>query len=130
MVERENTMIFEINNKQAGIDENVLVEVKRMLQFSLSRFEGVSSHARVRFFDINGPKGGSDKRCRVSVKLRTSGQIVVLGEGANYIEALSNSLDRLVRSIVREIQKKRESPIRQKRRNDHTYTGQDETIVE
>jgi len=70
---------------------------------------------KVHFFDINGPKGGIDKRCRISIKLKTSGQLVVLNERDHYIEALSNCLDRLVRSIRREIERKRHSPIRRKK---------------
>ena len=42
-------MILEINNKQAGIDKGVAHQAKRLLRFSLSRFEGVVSRVKVRF---------------------------------------------------------------------------------
>lgn len=122
-------MILEINNKQAGIDEEVFHKAKRLLQFSLSRFEGVVSRVKVRFFDVNGPKGGIDKRCRISTKLRTAGQVIVLGEGENYIEALNNCLERLVRSIRRKIEKRCHSPVRLKRRMDIMFTDQNETTA-
>ncbi len=109
-------MILEINNKQAGVGEYVCREAKRLLRFSLSRFSGVVSRVKVRLYDVNGPKGGIDKRCRITVKLRTAGQVIVLGEGADYIEALNNCLQRLVRTTRREIDKRRSEPIRKKRR--------------
>lgn len=123
-------MIFEINNKQAGIDKNISSEAKRLLNFSLSRFEGAVTRVKIRFSDVNGPKGVTDKCCLVSAKLRTAGQVIVSGEGGNYIEALSNSLERLVRSIRREIKKRHDSPIRLKRRTDLAYADQNETTTE
>lgn len=110
-------MILEINNKQAGMDQDALGKVKHLLRFSLSRFEGTVSRVRARFFDVNGPKGGQDKRCRVSAKLRTAGQVIVLGEGSNFLEALHNCLDRLVRTVRREIERQQTAPIRQNRKN-------------
>ena len=123
-------MIFEINNKQAGIDKNISSEAKRLLKFSMSRFEGAVTRVKIHFSDVNGPKGGIDKRCRISVKLKKAGQVLVLSEGENYIVALSNCLDRLVRSIRREIIKRRQSPIRAKRKINRDVVGQNEMITE
>jgi len=123
-------MIFETNNKQAQIDENASNEVKRLLKFSLSRFEGAVTRVRIRFFDVNGPKGGIDKRCRISAKLRTGGQVVVSGEGEYYIEALSSCLERLVRSIRRKIGKRQSSPIRFNRRFNQEHEGKTEMLTE
>lgn len=100
-------MIFEINKKQAGMDQDVFYKVQYLLQFSLSRFEGTVSRVKVNFFDVNGPKRSEIKRCRVSVKLRTVGEVIVLGEGKNFVEALSNCLERLAREIRRKIDKQR-----------------------
>jgi len=113
-----HTIIFEINKKQAGMDQDVFYKVQYLLQFSLSRFEGIVSRVRVRFFDVNGPKEGDDKRCRVSAKLRTVGQVTVLGEGNNFVEALNNCMERLLRAIRREIDRQRTEPIRNRRRKD------------
>lgn len=123
-------MILEINNKQAGIDKNITSEAKRLLKFSMSRFEGTVTRVKIHFSDLNGPKGGIDKRCRVSVKLKKAGQVVVLSEGENYIEALSNCLERLVRSIRREIRKRRQSPIRAKRKTNLINVVQNEMTTE
>jgi len=123
-------MIFETNNKQAGIDDNDSNEVKRLLKFSLSRFEGAVTRVKIRFSDVNGPKGGIDKRCRISAKLRTGGQVVVSGEGEYYIEALGNCLEILVRSIRRKIGKGQSYPIRFKRRYNQEYKGKSEMLTE
>ena len=123
-------MIFETNNKQAQIGEKALNEVKRLLKFSLSRFEGAVTRVKIRFFDVNGPKGGIDKRCRISAKLRAGEQVVVSGEGEHYIEALGNCLERLVRSIRRKIGKRQSYPIRFKRRFNQEYESKSEMLTE
>jgi hypothetical protein len=120
-------MIFELNNKQAGMDQDVFRKVNHLLRFSLSRFEGVVTRVKARFFDVNGPKGGTDKRCRVSVELRSAGQVVVLGEGSSFFEALNNCLGRLVRATRREIDMRRTKPIRKNRRKSHLSIDQYES---
>ena len=39
--------------------------IERRLAFSLSRFSAQIERVVVRFSDMNGPRGGSDKVCRV-----------------------------------------------------------------
>ena len=109
-------MMFEINNKQAGLDEDEIQRTKRLLRFSLSRFEGVITRVKVRFFDVNGPKGGIGKHCRVSAKLRTTGQLIVSGVGVDYIEALNSCLQRLVRSVRRDTDKRLSTQVRKRRK--------------
>ena len=123
-------MILEINNRQANINRSVFLKSKKMLRFSLSRLEGVLSKVKVHFSDVNGPKGGVDKRCRISAQLINAGQIIVLGEGKNFLSALKNCLGRLVRSTRRELEKSKHFIVRPKRRiyllattNSKTFKG-------
>ncbi len=53
-------MMLGINSKQAGIDQDVICKVKHLMQSLLSRYEGVFSPVRARFFDVNDPKGGAN----------------------------------------------------------------------
>ncbi len=120
-------MVFTINYKQAGIKEDVSRQAKRLLRFSLSRFHGVVTRVKVRCYDVNGPKGGMDKRCHITAKLKAAGQVMVQGKGVNYIEALNNCLERLVRATRREIDKRRSMPIRINRRELKLLAYQNET---
>lgn len=109
-------MIFTINNKQAGIEEDVSRQIKRLLQFSLSRFNMIVTRVKVRCYDVNGPKGGLDKRCHITAKLNETGQVIVQGEGFDYIEAITTCLQRVVRTTRREIDRRQNSQIRKIRR--------------
>ena len=123
-------MILEINNKQATIGRDIFHKSKKMLSFSLGRFKGVLSKVKVHFYDVNGPKGGIDKRCRVSAKLKNAGQIIVFGEGENFISALKSCLGRLVRSTRRELDKRRQFIVRPRRRIYLLATNNNETVLE
>jgi len=90
--------------------------VSRQLQMLMGRFRAFLIGVRICFSDVNGPKGGVDKRCMVSAKLRSPGEITIISEGMDYLEAFHAGIARLIRSIQRELKKEREKPIRINRR--------------
>ena len=49
----------------------------------------------------------------------TAGEIVVQGVGKDIVTALSHSVERVERAIKRELEKRRETPIRRNRRLEH-----------
>ena len=119
-------MLFEVSNRQADMNEDVSRRAKRLLKFSLSRFKGAVSRVKVMLCDINGPKGGVDKRCRITAKFRAAGLVVAQSSGVNYIEALNSCLEKLERAIRREIDRRRSDPIRKKRREVQNDNDQNE----
>ncbi len=104
-----NWSVLKFNEKSKSI-------VSHQLQILLWRFRAVILRVRIRFSDVNGPKGGVDKQCMVSAKLRPTGKITIKSEGMDYIEVFQASFERLIRSVQREIAKQREKPIRINRR--------------
>ena len=66
----------------------------RRLSSSLGRFGNRVQDIALWFDDINGPRGGNDKRCRVQVRLKRKGQFVVSAVAANEYLALSHAADR------------------------------------
>lgn len=110
-------MSIDVNWSALGLNEESKSIVSHQLQYLLGRYRAVAMRVRVRFSDVNGPKGGVDKQCVVSVKLRHTGEITIKGEGMNYLEVFQSSFDRLVRSVRRVIAKQREKPIRINRRD-------------
>ncbi|MFZ5765611.1 MAG: HPF/RaiA family ribosome-associated protein [Thermodesulfobacteriota bacterium] len=112
---RECDMYLEVNNNQAGMDEEATRRAERLLRFSLSRFNGTVSRVTVTFSDMNGPKGGLDKRCRMCAKMKGTGQVLAENDGYDCIEALSHCLEKLVRAIRRTVEMRRVGPIRKNR---------------
>jgi putative sigma-54 modulation protein len=90
--------------------------VSSKLQIFMWRFRPYILQVQVRFSDVNGPKGGMDKRCTFSAEFSSPGDVTIISEGMEYIVAFQSGLARLVRSVHREIAKQREKPIRINRR--------------
>ncbi len=109
-------MKIDITMQQTCSDNNISCQVARRVRFALSRFGTSIRTIKVRITDINGPKGGIDKRCVVSVKLTAVGEIVVQSEGENLFSALNYCLSRAARSINRNLERRRDTPIRMNRR--------------
>ena len=51
--------------------------------------------------DLNGPKGGVDKRCRVKVSIPRHPEVVVEGRGAEVIAVVNDAIDRAAQALSR-----------------------------
>jgi ribosome-associated translation inhibitor RaiA len=51
--------------------------------------------------DVNGPRGGVDKRCQVELRTDGAGSVVVASVSDNWRTALDNALARAARFLVR-----------------------------
>ena len=73
----------------------------RRLRFVLRRLSWLVPRARVQLFDVNGPRGGVDKQCRVELKTASAGTVVVTAMARDWQHALDTALARSARTLVR-----------------------------
>lgn len=84
--------------------------VERRLHFSLGRFIGRLGRVKVKITDINGPRGGVDKSCRISAEmLPTRKPIVQEAVDANLYVSIDHAAERIGRSFSREVERGRDS---------------------
>ena len=76
---------------------------ERRLRFALARVAGRVRLITVRFFDINGPRGGIDKRCRVRATLNGLGAVVIEDTEADLYLAIDRAADRIGRTVMRRL---------------------------
>jgi len=57
--------------------------------------------------DVNGPRGGVDKGCRLVAKLLPRGEVVVHGSGGDWETLVQATLRRLARAVLRELDRRR-----------------------
>lgn len=69
----------------------------------------------VRLSDINGPRGGVDKRCQIQVRLATLADVVIEDTEADLYVAIDRAAERAGRTAVRRLARQRRplSPPRQ-----------------
>lgn len=76
------------------------------VQFALRRLNGVVPRAKVQFSDVNGPRGGIDKRCQVELMAEGSDHVVIASLARDWRTALDRSLSRATRTLTRSLQKR------------------------
>lgn len=57
--------------------------------------------------DINGPRGGVDKRCKIQVRLAAGREIIIDGVEADLYAAIDRAVDRADRAVVRQVERTR-----------------------
>jgi len=62
----------------------------------------------VRLSDINGPRGGNDKRCRIKVPLAGRQDVVIEDTEADLYVAIDRAADRTERALARRLERLRE----------------------
>ena len=75
------------------------------VRFTLRRLTAWVPHAKVQFSDVNGPRGGVDKRCQVELITDTVGTVVITSLAADWRTALDRSLTRATRVLTRSLQR-------------------------
>ena len=76
---------------------------ERRLHFALSCCQDRLQRIVIRLSDINGPRGGADKRCLLRVVLNGLPDVVIEDIEANPYVAIDRAADRAGRTVVRKI---------------------------
>lgn len=85
------------------VSEALRSYVERRLLFALARFGGRIKSVTVRFVDLNGPRGGVDKRCRMLARLVPRGDVRVEKTDGDLYAAIDRAAERLGQSVAREM---------------------------
>lgn len=81
------------------------------VRFVLRRLPALVPRAKVQFSDVNGPRGGVDKRCQVELSTETTGTVVIASLARDWRAALERSLGRATRVLTRSLQR-HQRPVR------------------
>lgn len=89
--------------------------IRRKLGRKLGKFASVIERASVRVGDVNGPKGGIDKRCLIKVVLSALPSVVVEERHESLQAAVDRALARTERSVRQAVERRREKSLRPRR---------------
>ena len=98
IVDRNNTL----SNKSREL-------LERRLSFALSRFDSRIMRVSAIIEDLNGPRGGIDKRCRITVKMSGAKDVIISDQDSDIIQCIANAADRAGRSVARAIDRSQRS---------------------
>ena len=74
---------------------------ERRVRFVLRRLGWLVPRAEVQMSDVNGPRGGIDKRCQVQLQTDGAGSVVVASVASDWRTALDDALARAARLLMR-----------------------------
>ena len=81
--------------------------VTRRLYFALGRFAPQIERVTARVGDMNGPRGGVDKQCRIEVTLRGLETVVREARADDLEEAASRAAESVERGVARAVERRR-----------------------
>lgn len=103
-----------VNARHIERNKEMIEYVKRRLQFALGeKFERVK-RVNVTLSDINGPKGGDDKRCLMVLRLKGQADVVIDTLHTELHAAIDRAAERAARSVSKRINRLRQRSIRHK----------------
>ena len=92
-------VLFKSRDPQADELRDV---AQRRLRFVFRRIDWLVPRATVQLSDVNGPRGGIDKRCQVEITSDVAGTLVVAAVARDWRTALDKALSRAARFLMRQ----------------------------
>jgi ribosome-associated translation inhibitor RaiA len=99
----ELIMRIDIHTPNFELTEALRGHIERRLYFALGARHDRVRGIRVRLSDINGPRGGNDKFCQLSVVLPGQATVVIEDTQSNLYVAIDRAADRASRTVSRKL---------------------------
>lgn len=101
-------MRIEIVSPSMELDGDLRQWAERHVAFAIGRFAERVRRVRIMLSDINGPRGGLDKECRVTAQLTCGEPLVAEVLDSDPGAALARAIDRIARKLSTEWERKRD----------------------
>lgn len=105
-------MQIEIQARDFSLTSALRSHIKRRVGYAFSSYQHYIEYIDVRLSDINGPRGGSDKRCQLHIVLPNHTNIIVMDTEPDLYVAIDRATDRARRAVARKIVRQRHKAIR------------------
>ncbi|KQW20245.1 MULTISPECIES: hypothetical protein [unclassified Acidovorax] len=106
-------ILFRTRHPEAALMRDA---VERRVRFAFRRLNALVPRAEIKLDDINGPRGGPDKRCQIALRTDGAGAVVVSSVAKDWRCALDEALASAARLLLRTW--RRSSTPRRQRRGD------------
>lgn len=101
---------MQLNIQTAGfsLTDSLKEYTTRHMQFALNRDDALIVRARIWLADINGPRGGIDKRCQIELKLAGQNNIMIEDVESDLYLAIDRACERCMRTLARRVARTRQ----------------------
>ncbi len=98
-------MQFEIRGRDLSISQALQDYIERRLRFALDRFSRRIRQVHVTLGDLNGPRGGIDKCCKLAISLDRSSTIVVESDASTVYAAIDDVAEKATTYVGRRLKR-------------------------
>jgi hypothetical protein len=100
-------MRVQIRERGVELNPETSERIERSVRFALDRFQRRIKNVTIGLTDLNGPRGGVDKRCRVQVALEPSGLVLIQEDSPDLVAAVNVAAGRVGCAVARKLQRER-----------------------
>lgn len=86
-----------------------IAHIHRRISFAFSNVKHEINSASITVADVNGPKGGLDKQCRVVIKANGISDVVVSEKQSSIYHAIDRCLARARQNLARRLKRRRQA---------------------
>ena len=98
-------MQISVNSTNLDISEKLNLELNQRIKSTFSRINERIAKVTISLKDINGPKGGNDKECKVQLTVPGLQPVVVASRKDKVGKAISASLRTANQTLIRKLKK-------------------------
>lgn len=100
-------MLWTLKQGRSRVPQELCDHIDRRLRFALARFGPRIARVVVSLDDVNGPRGGIDKACRIVVRLKNGGDVVASVEDVDWEVAIDRATTRIGHTVARDVSRMR-----------------------
>ncbi|MDP2028968.1 MAG: HPF/RaiA family ribosome-associated protein [Thiobacillus sp.] len=101
-------MQIDIQSQGFTLTDGLRDYVMKRLAYRLSHGDESVTRVNVRLSDINGPRGGADKRCVIEIRLKALPAVVIESTETDLYVAIDRASERAGRNLTRSLERQRE----------------------
>lgn len=98
-------MNMDIQGVNLDLTDAIIEHTQRRVSAALDQHADDVQRVEVRLRDLNGPKGGVDMQCDISVKLSTGDEVLIKKTEADLYSVVSHAADSLKVSVNRKLER-------------------------
>lgn len=104
-------MLLSVHGKGIALTSTLRAFVERKVRFALDRQDHRIRSVRVRLEDLNGPRGGVDKRCAIQVRGDRGWMLLAEHTAEDLRAAVGGATDRVEQALSRALEKRRDRAV-------------------
>jgi len=98
---------LEVVGRRLEVTDPLRAYAERRTTLALDRVRTKIREVVIRLINVNGPRGGEDKHCRVQVLLATGGSLVIEDRDADAYVAIDRTMGRMKRVVTEHLRRRR-----------------------